>query len=242
MMTDPVTNPARTDLIRRFPKGPRLVVAVDGPAGAGKGAVCRATANRLSLAYLETGALYRAVGLIALRERLEDPQTIAERAAAMPFAYQSLADGNFRAYLGTEDVTPTLREEQVGQSASRVAAIPEVRTALLGFQRHYGGITNLILDGRDVGTMVWPDADLKIFLTATLEARAKRRALELQERGEAVRFPEIRDAMAQRDAKDSGRTHAPMATAEDAVLVDTSRLTLDQSIDTVARLVSLCVK
>ncbi len=227
------------EMTDRFPKGSRLVVAVDGPAGAGKGAVCRAVANRLSLTYLETGALYRAVALITLREGIDDDAAaIADRAATMPFSYRATGDGGFGAFLGGEDVSAGLREERVGQTASRVAAIPAVRTALLGFQRRYGGTTNLILDGRDVGTMVWPDADLKIFLTASLEARAKRRALELQERGEAVRFAEIRQAMAQRDAKDSGRTHAPMAAAADAVLVDTTHLTLDQSIETVENLVA----
>lgn len=227
---------AHDDLIRRFPKGRRLVVAVDGPAGAGKGAVCRAVAGRFGLSYLETGALYRAVGLIARRERSETADALAEYARTMPFAFRMAADGGFRAWLGEEEVTAALRDEQVGQAASRVAAIPEVRAALLGFQRGYGGDADIILDGRDVGTQVWPDADLKIFLTATLDERAKRRALELQQRGEAVRFPEIRDAMARRDALDAGRSHAPLAAAEDAVVVDTTRLTLEQSIGAVADL------
>ncbi|MBF0215095.1 MAG: (d)CMP kinase, partial [Magnetococcales bacterium] len=169
-----------------IPKGARLVVAVDGPAGAGKGAVCRAAATRLNLAYLETGALYRAVGLIAWREGVSEAAQLAAIAARMPFAYRALEGGRYGAFLGEEEVTLALRDEAVGQAASRAAAVPEVRQALLGFQRRYGAGADLILDGRDVGTVVWPDADLKIFLTASLEERARRRALELQARGEAV--------------------------------------------------------
>ncbi|MBF0271177.1 MAG: (d)CMP kinase [Magnetococcales bacterium] len=211
------------------PKGERVVVAVDGPAGAGKGAVCRAAAFHFGLAYLETGALYRAVGLISARGGLSDPAELARAAAAMPFAYRPLGEGRHGAFLGEEDVSLALRDEAVGQAASRVAALPEVRQALLGFQRRYGAGLNLILDGRDVGSVVWPDADLKIFLTASLEERARRRALELQARGEAVNLAELIASMAERDARDAGRAHAPMEPAFGAVVVDTTAMTMEES-------------
>ncbi|MBF0165945.1 MAG: (d)CMP kinase [Magnetococcales bacterium] len=219
-------------------KGDRLVVAVDGPAGAGKGAVCRSAAQRFGLAYLETGALYRAVGLIGLRNGLTDADALARVAGTMPFGFRALEDGRYGAYLGEEEVTLALRAEEVGQTASKVAAMPGVRAALLSFQRRYGGGRNVILDGRDVGSVVWPDADLKIFLTASLEERARRRAVELQARGEAVNLTELLARMAERDARDAGRAYAPMAAAPGAILVDTSPLTLEESCQAVWRLIA----
>lgn len=225
-----------------IPKGNRLVFAVDGPAGAGKGAVCRAVASYCHLAYLETGALYRALGLLAIQEQLTDPHLLAERAARMPFAYRALGGAVFRAFLGKEDVTDALRSETVGQAASRVATIPSVRSALLAFQRLYGAGQHLILDGRDVGTVVWPDADLKIYLTASLEERANRRVRELQGVGKNASFPEIYAAMAERDQRDAGRADAPLKPAPDAIQLDTTQLTLTQSIDQVTQLIKNSLK
>ncbi|MBF0162048.1 MAG: (d)CMP kinase [Magnetococcales bacterium] len=226
----------------RIPKGDRWVVAVDGPAGAGKGAVCRAAAEQCQLAYLETGALYRALGLLALQEQIAEPQALAERAATLPFAYQAVGNGRFRAILAGADVTDALRGEAIGQAASRIAAIPAVRAALLDFQRLYGQGHNLILDGRDVGTVVWPDADLKIYLTASLEERAQRRLRELHETGKNANFAEIYAAMAERDQRDAGRADAPLKPAVDAVQLDTTRLTLAQSIDHVLQLIKNSLK
>ncbi len=220
----------------RVAKGNRVVIAVDGPAGAGKGAVCRAVARELGLAYLETGAIYRALGLLTVREALADAQIVA-RATSMPFAYRAQDGGNFRAWLADEDVTEALRAETIGQAASRIAAMPAVRQALLSFQRLYGGQSHLILDGRDVGTIVWPDADLKIFLTASLQERASRRVRELQGMGKNASFSEVYAAMAERDHRDAGRSTAPLQAAEDAVLVDTTTLTLEESIKQVLHLV-----
>ncbi|MBF0294032.1 MAG: (d)CMP kinase [Magnetococcales bacterium] len=219
-------------------KGNRRVVAVDGPAGAGKGAVCRAAAARFGLAYLETGALYRAVGLLSLRAGIGDPDALAAAAGEMPFAFRPVQDGEYAAFLGDEEVTLALRAEEVGQAASRVAALPGVRRALLGFQRRYGAGRDAILDGRDVGSVVWPDADLKIFLTASLEARAKRRALELQARGETVILHDLIARMQERDQRDAERDHAPMCAAPGAILVDTSSLTLAQSRERVNNLIA----
>ncbi|MBF0455639.1 MAG: (d)CMP kinase [Magnetococcales bacterium] len=218
-------------------KGSRYVVAVDGPAGAGKGAVCRAVAQRYGFSYLDTGSIYRAVALLSLNNPLSDQEALGCLAAQMPFEFRAVEGAGFRAFLGGEDVTVALREERVGLRASQVAAVPQVRQALLTFQRRYGGSQNIILDGRDTGSVVWPDADLKIFLTASLDERAKRRALELQQKGETVSFHKIRERIAQRDEQDSSRAHAPLAPAPDARRVDTTLLTLEQSIDRVADLV-----
>jgi CMP/dCMP kinase len=230
-----------TPVQEQVEKGPRFVVAVDGPAGAGKGAVCRGVASRFAFSYLDTGSIYRGVALLSLQKNVEDAEALGRLAANMPFEFRAMAGQGFRAFLAGEDVTATLREERVGRRASHVAAVPQVRAALLTFQRRYGGEANIILDGRDTGTVVWPDADLKLFLTASLEERAKRRALELQDRGETVSFDEIRDKIAERDARDSGRAHAPLAPAPDAQHVDTTFLTLDQSIETVVALVNKLV-
>ncbi|MBF0379814.1 MAG: (d)CMP kinase [Magnetococcales bacterium] len=222
-------------------KGSRYVVAVDGPAGAGKGAICRAVAARFGFSYLDTGSIYRGVALLSLQNGVSDEEELGEVAANMPFEFRAVADGGFRAFLAGNDVSATLREERVGRQASHVAAVPQVRAALLTFQRRYGGDNNIILDGRDTGTVVWPDADLKVFLTASLEERAKRRALELQGKGETVSFHKIRDMMAERDARDESRTHAPLASAKDAHFIDTTLLTLEQSIDSVVKLVDKLV-
>ncbi|MBF0187562.1 MAG: (d)CMP kinase [Magnetococcales bacterium] len=219
-------------------KGTRLIIAVDGPAGSGKGSVCRSVADRFGLAYLETGAIYRAVGLIALEQGLDAPESLAEAAAEMPFTFRALGGGNYGAFLGEREISDDLRREEVGERASQVSAIPDVRQALLGFQRGYGGSDDAILDGRDVGTVVCPDAGLKIFLTASLEARAERRALELQAKGEPVSLREVSARMAARDARDSGRSHAPLKPAEDAVIVDTTPMTKSESIERVAALIS----
>ncbi|MBF0155308.1 MAG: (d)CMP kinase [Magnetococcales bacterium] len=215
----------------------RTVVAVDGPAGAGKGAVCRAVAGRFGLAYLETGSIYRAVGLLALRQGLTDPDAVAAAAATMKFTFRRVEASIYQAFLDEENVTTALRQEEVGIAASWYAALPQVRAALLQFQRHYGAPGAAILDGRDVGTVVHPHATLKIFLTASLDERAKRRFQELQQAGEAVNFQKILAQMAERDARDSGRTHGPLVPAANAVRIDTTHLTLEQSIDRVVGLV-----
>ena len=229
-----------------IPKGNRRVIAVDGPAGAGKGAVCRAVATQFDLAYLETGALYRVLALLSLQSGRQDPQFLADQAISMPFVFRASSGDTsstvWQAFLDEKNITDQLRNELVGQIASQVAAIPAVRTALLNFQRHYGEGKNIILDGRDVGTMVWPDADLKIYLTASLEERAKRRALELQDRGEDVNLPKIHASMAERDKRDAERAHAPLQPASDAILVDTTKMSLLQTIQVVVSFVETTLK
>ncbi|MBF0193874.1 MAG: (d)CMP kinase [Magnetococcales bacterium] len=228
-------------LPEKIAKGSRFVVAVDGPAGAGKGAICRAVATKFGFSYLDTGSIYRGVALLALQNDVTDDEQLGKLAGNMPFEFRFVAGEGFRAFLAGKDVSINLREEQVGKKASLVAAVPQVRSALLTFQRRYGGEKNIILDGRDTGTVVWPDADLKVFLTASLEERAKRRSLELQGKGETVSFHKIRDMMAERDARDESRAHAPLASAKDAHHVDTTLLTLEESIDCVVKLVDKLV-
>ncbi|MBF0622171.1 MAG: (d)CMP kinase [Magnetococcales bacterium] len=217
----------------------RLVVALDGPAGAGKGTVCRGVAARCGLLYLDTGAIYRAVALSSLEHGVEkdNVEALAEIARTMPFEFRLDGNGAWKAWLGERDVSQSLREEDVGQRASQVSALQPVRAALLEFQRGYGAGVDVVLDGRDVGTVVFPDADLKIFLTASLEERANRRVRELHQRGEPANLTRIREDMAQRDARDAGRKHAPLLPADDAIVVDTSSMTPEQAVDSVVQLV-----
>ncbi|MEO5368215.1 MAG: (d)CMP kinase [Magnetococcus sp. WYHC-3] len=220
-----------------YPKGQRRVIVLDGPAGSGKGTVAKAIAERFDLAYLDTGALYRAVGLLALRRGLESAAELEQATLQMQFSFQRVAPGRFEARLGDEAVTAALRDELTGEMASRVAAFPEVRAALLGFQRRSGAPRSVVMDGRDLGTTVWPDADLKIFITADPEERARRRALELQDKKKTVSFQEVREQMLLRDQRDSQRKASPLRPAPDAVVVDNTRMSVQQSIDHVAMLV-----
>ncbi|MEO5378474.1 MAG: (d)CMP kinase [Magnetococcus sp. DMHC-6] len=220
----------------------RLIVAVDGPAGSGKGTVCRAVASRLGFEYLDTGAIYRAVALSALRQSITDPDALIKMIQKLNFKFQSVAPMRYHAFLNDEDVTDTLREERVGQMASQVATIESVREALLEFQRRYGGDHSVILDGRDVGTVVFPEADLKIFMTASLEERAKRRALELQQAGKTVNFLEIQDRMQERDERDAERQCAPLRPAPDAKMVDTTRLTPEECTHQVIQFITMLIR
>ncbi|WP_193184066.1 (d)CMP kinase [Nisaea sediminum] len=198
-----------------------MIIAIDGPAAAGKGTLARRLADELGFAYLDTGSLYRAVGVMVLRAG-GDPEDKAAAAAA--------ARNLDRSILGS----PDLRTGEAGAAASKVAAVPQVRAALKDFQRSFatnppGGAKGSILDGRDIGTVICPDADRKLFVTASVEARAERRFKELQERGEAAIYARVLQDMRERDARDAGRSDAPMVQADDAVLIDTSSMTPDEA-------------
>lgn len=198
-----------------------MIIAIDGPAAAGKGTLARRLAEHLNLAYLDTGLLYRAVGVAVLRAggNPEDPQ--AAEAAARALDPALFAD-------------PELRLDHAGQAASKVAAVPGVRAALLDFQRSFAhrppaGRAGVVLDGRDIGTVVCPDASRKLFVTASVEKRAERRLKELQQRGvETIQEAVLQD-MKNRDARDSQRSVAPLMAAEDAMVLDTSDLDADQA-------------
>ncbi|MDX2094711.1 MAG: (d)CMP kinase [Alphaproteobacteria bacterium] len=194
----------------------RLVIAIDGPAASGKGSLARRLAAHLNVGYLDTGSLYRAVGMRVLYANQQPTDVAAAIAAARAINAQDLAN-------------PKLRGERIGQAASIVSAMPEVREALLEYQQHFAANENgAVLDGRDIGTVICPDADYKIFITASLEARAKRRHRELQDYGVKVDYQSVYDDLVERDARDATRAVAPMKPADDAVVIDTSNLTMQQ--------------
>ena len=205
------------------------VVAIDGPSGSGKGTIGRLLAQRLGWHYLDTGALYRLVALAALRRHIDfgNGQALAEAAAGLDVRFAPAGHGE-RIYLDGADVGNELRTERTGDAASKVAAVPEVRTALLQRQRDFAVAPGLVADGRDVGTVVFPDALLKVVLTASAEARAMRRHKQLKEKGIDVSLPDLSWDIAQRDARDANRTVAPFKPAPDAQVIDSTSLTPEE--------------
>lgn len=217
----------------------RLIsVAIDGPVGAGKSTIARTAAERLNYIYCDTGALYRAVGLYCHRNGVDmnDPSSVAVSMGDIN-ADIRLVDGVQRIFLNGEDVSEEIRLPEISMAASAVSAVPEVRAALLGLQRDIAQKNCVIMDGRDIGTVVLPNADVKIFLTAKPEIRAKRRYDELISKGKNVTFEEVLNDLNQRDYNDSHRTAAPLRQAADAVLADTSELDFKQSVDLVCGLI-----
>lgn len=214
-------------------------IAIDGPSGAGKSTMAKRLAAELGYLYVDTGAIYRTLGLFALRQGV-DPADEPRVKALLPQVEIRMAygeDGLQHMYLMGEDVTGEIRTPQVSDAASKVSAIPAVRTFLLEMQRELARKNNVIMDGRDIGTVVLPDADVKIFLVASLEARARRRYAELLERGVKTEFSHVLTDMEERDARDSGRMAAPLRKAEGAVLVDTTEYSLESSFDLMLRTV-----
>lgn len=209
-------------------------IAIDGPAGAGKSTIAKALAARLHYIYIDTGAMYRAIGLFALRSGVlgEDREGVA---ALLPEIRLELCfqDGAQHILLNGEDVSQAIRTPQASAYASLVSAIPAVRSFLLDYQRSFARSNSVIMDGRDIGTVVLPQADCKIFLTAGSEARARRRFAELQAKGDETPYEEVLAAIRQRDLQDSSREAAPLKAAEDAVVVDTTACTLEESIEKV---------
>lgn len=211
-----------------------IAVAIDGPSGAGKSTIARAAAQQLGYLYIDTGALYRSVGLFALRQGA-DPGANGQVEMLLPQIDLTLRHekGVQQVYLNGENVSSEIRHPPVSMAASQVAAHPAVRQFLLELQRKIARENNVIMDGRDIGTVVLPDAQVKIFLTASAQARAKRRFLELREKGEQVTFEEVLKDIEKRDYNDSHREAAPLCQAPDAVLADTTTLDLEASIQLV---------
>lgn len=215
-----------------------LNIAIDGPAGAGKSTIAKLIAKKKNLIYVDTGAMYRAVALYILRQKtdLEDAEAIASvcREADITIRYE---DGVQVVYLNGENVNAFLRTEEVGNTASKTSANPAVREHLLSLQRKLASENDCIMDGRDIGTVVLPDAQLKVFLTASSDVRAKRRYDELVAKGEAADFEKIKADIEQRDYQDMHREIAPLKQAEDARLVDTSDMNIDQVVDTICNMI-----
>lgn len=214
-------------------------VAIDGPAGAGKSTMARRAAKELNFVYVDTGAIYRTVGFAALRAGV-DPQDAAAVAALLPQMRMRLdwtPDGVQHVYLNEEDLTAEIRRPEVSAAASQVSAIPAVRQFLLDTQRDVAKAHSVIMDGRDIGTVVLPDADVKIYLSASAEVRARRRWLELQSAGRTDSYEEVLREMNERDYRDMHRDIAPLACAEDAVRLDTSALTPEESLAAILNIV-----
>lgn len=206
-------------------------IAIDGPAGAGKSTIAKFLAKDLELIYVDTGALYRAIGYYMVNNgiAIDDDAAVV---AALDGVRVSLAhvDGVQRVFVNDEDVSDRIRTPQISMAASRVSAIPAVRAFLLNLQRDIAATHSVIMDGRDIGTTILPNADVKIFLTASPEARAERRYKELIEKGESVTFEDVLTDMIKRDYDDAHRAASPLRKAEDAIEVDTGDLTLEESI------------
>jgi len=208
-------------------------VAIDGPAGAGKSTIAKAVSKKLGYIYIDTGALYRTVGLNALRlgVDIQNDEEVASTLTDELSVELKFVDGEQRMFLNGEDVSLAIRSPEASMAASRVSAVPAVRKYLFDLQKNLAKSNNCIMDGRDIGTVVLPDADVKIFLTASPEARALRRHKELIEKGMDASYDDVLADMIKRDYDDSHRAIAPLKQADDAVLCDTSELTLDQSVE-----------
>lgn len=204
-------------------------IAIDGPAGAGKSTIAKLVAKELGYIYVDTGAMYRGMAIYFLKQKIarEETQKIAaaSKDAKVSIAYE---EGVQQIYLNGENVTDMLRKEEVGNMASVSSAVPEVRAQLLELQRELAATENVVMDGRDIGTNILPNADTKIYLTASVSTRAKRRFLELTEKGVACDMEEIAKDIEERDYRDMNREIAPLKQAEDAVLIDSSDMTIEE--------------
>ena len=209
-------------------------IAIDGPAGAGKSSVAKAVAAKLGFIYVDTGALYRSIGVNALRNGL-NTEDAAAVTALLPATKVELkfVDGTQRVFLNGEDVSEAIRMPEASMAASNVSAIPAVRTFLLDLQRDMAKNNNVIMDGRDIGTVILPDAQYKFFLTASAEVRADRRFKELAEKGIYVDYKALLEEIIQRDYNDSHRETAPLKQADDAILIDSSDMDIDEVINAI---------
>lgn len=217
-------------------------IAIDGPAGAGKSTLSRALAKKFGYIYVDTGALYRAVGLRALQKGiLSDDKCIADMLSEITVEIKFF-DNSQHVFLNGDDVTSQIRSPEVSMAASRVSALPKVRAFLLDLQKDLAAKNNVVMDGRDIGTVVLPKAQIKIFLTASPQVRAERRYKEIIERGESVSYEKVLADIKKRDKDDSGREIAPLKPAENAVIVDTTDLSFEQSLETLISIVKEHIK
>ncbi len=215
-----------------------MKIAIDGPAGAGKSTISKAAAKKLGIVYIDTGAMYRAIGLAAVRRGIDanDAEAVKSILGDVDITI-SHTDGVQQIFLNGENVSDEIRLPEISVAASNVAVIPEVRLKLVELQRSLAEKCDVIMDGRDIGTYVLPNAELKIFLTASVDERARRRCKELLEKGVKTDFDEVKADMEYRDKNDSGRDFAPLRAAEDSVLLDNTDITAQQAVDEICRLV-----
>jgi len=208
------------------------VVAVDGPAGAGKSTVSRRLALELGFRYVDSGAMYRVIGVLAGEQGLDldDAEALALLCDETPIVFEE-RDGVLRTIVGSRDLSEAIRTQEAGELASRVSVVPAVRERLVARQREMGVEGDVVIEGRDIGTVVFPDAKVKVYLTASVEERARRRCAELAERGIRVDDAEVVREIAERDRRDQSRKHSPLRPASDALVVDTT----DKTIDAVVR-------
>lgn len=214
-------------------------VAIDGPSGAGKSTLAKAVAAKLDILYVDTGAIYRTIGCY-VKEKGVHPRDNAAVIALLPEIHIEMRyaeDGLQHMILNGKDVTTEIRQNEISQYASDVSAIPEVRTFLLEMQRQFARESSVIMDGRDIGTVVLPDAEVKVFLTAPLAERARRRFVELEQRGTPRAYEDVLREMEQRDYNDSHRAAAPLRQAEDAVLLDTGELNFEESLEALLEII-----
>ena len=216
----------------------KLNIGIDGPVGAGKSTVADAVAQRLGILHLDTGAMYRALGLTALRRKIgiQDEKAVVGLCDSVHISVSHEADGQ-HTYADGEDVTGLIRTPEVGMAASTVSRYAEVRKAMVRLQQQLAAETDMLLDGRDICTTVLPKATAKIFLTATAEERARRRWLELQQKGLPDTYEEVLKALKERDHQDMNRAVEPLRQAEDAVLVDSTDLDFDQVVERILEIV-----
>lgn len=214
-------------------------IAIDGPSGAGKSTMAKRLAKELGFLYVDTGAIYRTLGLFALRQGAEpgDWSQVEPLLTRVSIRMGYGEDGLQHMVLGGEDVTDAIRRPEVSEAASKISAIPQVRDFLMDMQRDMAKTNSVVMDGRDIGTVVLPNAEVKIFLTASPEERARRRCVELEQRGTPEDYEQVLSDIIERDARDSGRAAAPLKQARDAILVDTTGISLEESFQLLLRTV-----
>lgn len=219
------------------------VITLDGPSGTGKGTICHMLAKHLQWHVLDSGAIYRVLAYAARQKGIEVHQIeqLSALAHSLNLRFESSDEGDSKVILDNEEITQDIRSEQCGQDASQIAVIPEVRAALLERQRAFAQAPGLVTDGRDMGTIVFPNAVLKVFLYANEEERSKRRYLQLKNKGINVSLALVVEELTKRDNRDTARTHAPLKPADDAVLIDTTGLTIVQVFQNVLSLASKCL-
>jgi cytidylate kinase len=215
-----------------------ISVALDGPGGAGKSTVAKAIAKKYGFTYVDTGAIYRTLGLFVRRAGADphSPEAVEPLLPWINIEIRYSPDGQ-RMLLNGEDVTGLIRSPEISMYASAVSALPAVRAFLLDMQRSLAASTDVVMDGRDIGTVVLPGAEVKIFLTASIDERARRRYEELKEKGDAQSLEEVRADMLRRDKNDTERAVAPLKQADDAVLVDTTELGFDEAVEAVSKII-----